>query len=86
MVPTVSFETYSPVTKRYLSENLYADTAFLNIDQEKEVYRKVPSGTDNTKKLICKLNKAIYGLEKVTITWNTAIHVFSYRCIYKAAE
>uniref|UniRef100_A0AAV1UBQ4 Polyprotein n=1 Tax=Peronospora matthiolae TaxID=2874970 RepID=A0AAV1UBQ4_9STRA len=82
------FETYSPVanmksirvvlavvvTKGYVTEQLDVDTAFLNSDIKEEVYMEVPNGIANAEKMMCKLDKAIYGLKQAASAWNKTIH------------
>uniref|UniRef100_A0AAV1UZN7 Reverse transcriptase Ty1/copia-type domain-containing protein n=1 Tax=Peronospora matthiolae TaxID=2874970 RepID=A0AAV1UZN7_9STRA len=82
------FETYSPVanmnsirvvlavvvTKGYVTEQLDVDTAFLNSDLKEEVYTEVPNGIANAEKMMCKLDKAIYGLKQAANAWNKIIH------------
>jgi hypothetical protein len=73
-------ETYAPVarltTVRTLlsvinKKNLYAQqmdvkNAFLhgNIKEEMELYMKQPQGLSENPKLVCKLNRALYGLKQ----------------------
>lgn len=71
-------ETHSPVANMnlirvlqavaaangYVTEQLDADTAFLNSVLKEEVYMEVLQGIGNAKKRMCKLSKAIYGLKQ----------------------
>ncbi|OWY91887.1 polyprotein, partial [Phytophthora megakarya] len=73
------FETYSPVANmnsirvvlsvvvalEYVTEQLDADTAFLNSDLKERVYMEVLYGINNTKNMVYRLDKAIYGLKQV---------------------
>ncbi|CAI5726248.1 unnamed protein product [Peronospora farinosa] len=82
------FETYSPVAnmnsirlvlavvvaKGYVTEQMDADTAFLNSDLKEEVYMEVPNGIKNAEKIMCKLDKAIYGLKQAASAWSKTIH------------
>ncbi|KAE9064384.1 hypothetical protein PF010_g28627 [Phytophthora fragariae] len=72
------FETYSPVAnmnsirvvmsvvvaKAYVTEQMDADTAFLNSDLKEQVFMEVPYGITNAENMMCKLDKAIYGLKQ----------------------
>uniref|UniRef100_A0AAV1VI21 Reverse transcriptase Ty1/copia-type domain-containing protein n=1 Tax=Peronospora matthiolae TaxID=2874970 RepID=A0AAV1VI21_9STRA len=62
------------VTKGYVTEQLDVDTAFLNSDLKEEVYMEVPNGIANAEKMMCKLDKAIYGLKQAASAWNKTIH------------
>ena len=44
-------------------------TAFLNGNLKEEIFMKLPDGIDNDKNLVCKLNKAIYGLKQSARCW-----------------
>lgn len=82
------FETYSPVAnmnsirvvlsavvaKGYVTEQLDVDTAFLSSDLKEEVYMEVPHGLVNAENMMCKLDKAIYGLKQAASAWNKTIH------------
>uniref|UniRef100_A0AAV1UWP6 Reverse transcriptase Ty1/copia-type domain-containing protein n=1 Tax=Peronospora matthiolae TaxID=2874970 RepID=A0AAV1UWP6_9STRA len=85
------FATYSPVANvnsirvalavcaahAYKMKQLDADTAFLNSTLVKTVYMEAPCGAKNAKGMICKLNKAIYGMKQAASAWNKTIrHVF----------
>ncbi|KAE8970121.1 hypothetical protein PR001_g27300, partial [Phytophthora rubi] len=95
------FETYSPVAnmnsirvvlsvvvaKAYVTEQLDADTAFLNSDLKEQVFTEVPYGITNAENMMCKLDKAIYGLKKAASAWHQTIHAgtkdaFVYVCLY----
>ncbi|CEG40271.1 retrotransposon ty1-copia subclass [Plasmopara halstedii] len=70
------FRTYSPVAnmnsirvvlaatikKKYVTEQLDADTAILNSDLKERVYTEVPYGIEDAEGYMCRLDKAIYGL------------------------
>ncbi|CAI5723456.1 unnamed protein product [Peronospora farinosa] len=62
------------VAKVYVTEQMDADTAFLNSDLKEEVYMEVPNGIKNAEKMMCKLDKAIYGLKQAASAWNKTIH------------
>uniref|UniRef100_H3H572 Polyprotein n=2 Tax=Phytophthora ramorum TaxID=164328 RepID=H3H572_PHYRM len=82
------FETYSPVAnmnsirvvlsvvvaKAYVTEQLDADTAFLNSDLKEQVFMEVPYGILNAEHMMCKLDKAIYGLKQAASAWHQTIH------------
>lgn len=82
------FETYSPVanmnsilvvlavslTYGYVMEQLDADTAFLNSVLVDLVYMEAPYGLRNAGGMVCKLDKAIYGLKQAASAWNKTIH------------
>ncbi|KAE9034063.1 hypothetical protein PR001_g9886 [Phytophthora rubi] len=71
------FETYSPVANMnsirvvlsvvvataYVTEQLDADTVFLNSDLKEQVFMEVPYGITNAENNMCKLDKVIYGLK-----------------------
>ena len=50
--------------------------AFLNGGQEKEVYMKQPEGFSSSanERLVCKLNKSIYGLKEASRQWYLKFH------------
>uniref|UniRef100_A0AAV1V6F8 Reverse transcriptase Ty1/copia-type domain-containing protein n=1 Tax=Peronospora matthiolae TaxID=2874970 RepID=A0AAV1V6F8_9STRA len=54
----------------FMMEQLDADTAFLNSTLVETVYMEAPCGAKNAKGMICKLNKAIYGLKQAASAWN----------------
>uniref|UniRef100_A0AAV1U3U2 Reverse transcriptase Ty1/copia-type domain-containing protein n=1 Tax=Peronospora matthiolae TaxID=2874970 RepID=A0AAV1U3U2_9STRA len=61
-----------------MMEQLGTDTAFLKNTLVETVYMEAISGAKNAEGMICKLNKAIYGLKQVASAWNKTIHhVFS---------
>ena len=82
-------ETFSPVVrpesvralvayaiqKGMLIHQLDIATAFLNGDLEEDVFMTQPEGfTQNgQEKLVCKLNKSLYGLKQSPRCWNTAL-------------
>ncbi|KAL4116578.1 hypothetical protein PRIC2_012030 [Phytophthora ramorum] len=79
------FETYSPVAnmnsiravvvaKAYVTEQLDADPAFLNSDPKEKVFMEVPHGITNAQNMMCKLEKAIYGLKQAASAWHQTIH------------
>ncbi|GMF32340.1 unnamed protein product [Phytophthora lilii] len=82
------FETYSPVAnmnsirvvlsvvvvKAYVTEQLDVDTAFLNSKLKEQVFMEVPYGVPNADNMMCKFNKAIYGLKQATSAWYQTIH------------
>jgi hypothetical protein len=82
------FETYSPVAKTnsirvflatctsqgYEMKQPDVDTAFLNSDQEEEVFMEVPKGLDVDGNMVLKLNKAMCGLNQTSSAWNKITH------------
>lgn len=82
------FETYSPVANMnsirvvlsevvangYVTELLDVDTAFLHNDLKEEVYMEVPHGIVDAENMMCKLDKAFYGLKQAASAWNKTIH------------
>ncbi|KAE8952004.1 hypothetical protein PF005_g33284 [Phytophthora fragariae] len=52
------------VAKAYVTEQMDADTAFLNSDLKEQVFMEVPYGITNAENMMCKLDKAIYGLKQ----------------------
>ncbi|KAE9023991.1 hypothetical protein PR003_g14064 [Phytophthora rubi] len=82
------FETYSPVAnmnsirvvlsvlvaKSYVTEQLDADTTFLNSGLQEQVFMEVPHGITNAESMMCKLDKAIYGLKQAASAWHQTIH------------
>ncbi|OWZ18686.1 polyprotein [Phytophthora megakarya] len=82
------FETYSPVANMnsirvvlsvvgaegYVTKQLDADTAFLKSDLKERVYMEVPYDINNTKNMVCRLDKAIYGLKQAVSAWHKTIH------------
>lgn len=82
------FETYSPVANMnsirfvlavvvasgYVTEQLDADTAFLIIDLKEEVYEEVPYGISSVENMMCRLDKAIFGLNQAASALNKTIN------------
>ena len=52
-------------------------SAYLNGDLEEELYMKQPTGfvAAGTEKLVCRLNKSLYGLKQAGRTWNKRMDV-----------
>lgn len=51
-------------------------TAFLNGNLEDEVFMKQPEGFVSNSKLVCKLNKSLYGLKQSSREWNKVFHEY----------
>ncbi|OWY94167.1 polyprotein, partial [Phytophthora megakarya] len=82
------FETFSPVANmnsirvvlsvvvvlEYVTEQSDADTAFWSGNLNERVYMEVPYGINNTKNMMCRLDKAIYGLKQAASAWHKTIH------------
>ncbi|GMF20880.1 unnamed protein product [Phytophthora fragariaefolia] len=82
------FEAYSPVAnmnsirvalsvvvaKGYVTDQLDADKAFLNSDLKEQVFMEVPHDITNAENMMCKLDKAIYGLKQVVSAWHQTIY------------
>uniref|UniRef100_A0A1Y1K3D6 Reverse transcriptase Ty1/copia-type domain-containing protein n=1 Tax=Photinus pyralis TaxID=7054 RepID=A0A1Y1K3D6_PHOPY len=85
-------ETYSPVAKITTVRLLLAlaverdleihqmdvKTAFLNGKLEEDIYMEQPDGFVQGK-LVCKLNKSLYGLKQASRVWNERFHTFVVR-------
>ena len=60
------------------------DTAFLYANIDEEVYIEQPQGFEkrgpNGEKLVCKLNKSLYGLKQSPRNWNKSLHSFLTKC------
>jgi hypothetical protein len=83
-------QTYAPVaniiTIRTLlcvinQKNLYicqldVKTAFLNEQLDEEIYMEQPQGFVENSSLVCKLQKAIYGLKQAPKYWNRRFDTF----------
>ncbi len=73
-----SFRTIlaSAIQKDLKLHQIDVTTAFLNGELEEEVYMKQPQGfiLEGQEKLVCRLNKSIYGLKQSPRCWNTALH------------
>lgn len=80
-------ETYAPVV-RYttirllmaiaIQQNLKihqmdAVTAFLQGDLDEEIYLEQPEGFSDGSKMVCRLNRAIYGLKQAGRQWNSKL-------------
>lgn len=51
--------------------------AFLHSEVDREKYVSIPHGFDcNSRKFVCKLNKALYGLATAPKCWNNTFHSF----------
>lgn len=54
--------------------------AYLHAPSDCEVYMEQPEGfeveSDTGEKLVCKLNKSLYGLEQSGRNWNKMLHDF----------
>ena len=61
------------VAKGYTTEQLDANTAFLNINLKEEVFMEVPNDIANIDKMMCTLGKVIYGIRKAASAWNKTI-------------
>ena len=78
--------TINPVTVRILltlaaSKKLFlrqfdVKTAFLNGDLKEDIYMTQPEGFENqnSKNLVCKLQKSLYGLKQAARAWNEKIN------------
>lgn len=83
-------ETYSPVAKMSTLRILLAlanqeawhvhqmdvTCAFLNGKLDEDIYMREPAGFEGGNGLVCKLNKAIYGLKQASRSWNQRFHDF----------
>lgn len=83
-------ETYSPVAKMSTLRILLAlanqegwhvhqmdvTCAFLNGVLDEDIYMRQPAGFERGNGLVCKLNKAIYGLKQASRSWNRRFHDF----------
>lgn len=73
--PVVRWETIRTLLTISLNRNLQihhldVETAFLNGDIDKEIFMRQPPGFSENNNLVCKLNKAIYGLKQSSHLWN----------------
>lgn len=80
------FETFAPVVRRttlrilfstavnydLMIDHLDVKTAFLNGDLDETVYMSQPEGfvVEGKEHMVCKLNKAVYGLKQAARSWN----------------
>ncbi|GMF28212.1 unnamed protein product [Phytophthora lilii] len=58
------------VAKAYVTQQLDVDTAFLNSKLKEQVFMEVPYGVPNADNMVCKLNKATYGLKQAASAWH----------------
>lgn len=72
--------------KGYVTEQLDVDTAFLNSDLKEKVFMEVPYGISNAKIMMCKLEKAIYGLKQAASAWNQTIHAVFMKIGFRSCE
>lgn len=82
-------ETFAPVAKmttlrillslanvkNLLIHQMDVKTAFLNGNLNEEIFMKQPKGFENGK-LVCRLNKSLYGLKQASRMWNERFHLF----------
>jgi len=90
-------ETYAPVAniitvrtllaisihKNYFLFQLDVKTAFLNGFLDEEIYMEQPEGFIQGVKLVCKLNKSIYGLKQASNCWNRRFNDFICKLDFK---
>ena len=60
-----------------MTDQLDADTEFLSSNLKEEVFMEVLNGIANAENMMCKMDKAIYGLKQAASTWKKTI----YSCI-----
>ncbi|KAE8974324.1 hypothetical protein PR002_g25946 [Phytophthora rubi] len=71
------------VAKAYVTEQLDADTAFLNSDLKEQVFTEVPYGITNAENMMCKLDKAIYAVGPTSCVYVKGTKdAFVYVCLY----
>lgn len=70
-------------------------TVFLNGYLKDEIYMVLPDGFKNNKdtKMVCKLNKSLYGLKQASKCWNERFHTYITKlgsdndyCLYSQSE
>ncbi len=83
--PVVKFTTIRTLTalaalRGYKIYQLDISTAYLYADADTELYMEQPEGYQttgpNNSKLVCKLNKSIYGLKQAGRNWNKTLDSF----------
>lgn len=93
-------DTYSPVVKMTTLRILLSlanqegwhvhqmdvKCAFLNGVLDEQVFMRQPSGFERGGSLVCRLNKAIYGLKQASRKWNERFHEFMCRMNFKRSE
>ena len=66
--------------QNYILRQLDVKSAYLNATIDEEIYLEQPEGfvktNDSGEKLVCKLNKSIYGLKQSGRNWNNTFHTF----------
>jgi len=93
-------ETYAPVAKLVTLRVLLAvanemnmhihqmdvKSAFFNGELTDEIYMQQPEGFNDNEKLVCKLNKSLYGLKQASRLWNAKFNDFMTRIGFNRAE
>ena len=75
-MPSIRMLIQIAVQYGLLVHQMDVNNAYLNSDINREIYMVQPTGFINNSKLVCKLNKSLYGLKQSAHLWNNTLNAF----------